>query len=112
MDTNVEPREMTVAECRKALLDHLQVMADFWDRQPVSRKEAIEGIVFSFLTAIDGGTELPAMILAPIPHPEDKPYAQENGENWWPEDLSDLSDGELHSRWASKRWSAARDPGP
>lgn len=81
-------RELTREEVRERFLTHVRNLVTYWEkseRAPTAR-EKLEGVAFSILVAIDGGAMgLPSFILAPNPHPEDKPYHQENKEDWWPE---------------------------
>jgi hypothetical protein len=53
-----------------------------------------EGLAFSLLVILDGGTDLPGFKLSPDPHPSDKEFNQKRGENWFPKDC-DIA-GELH----------------
>src|SRR5229473_1786268 len=97
------PREMTPEECRTAFLDYLEFMVNYWDNLAhKSRREAIEGVVFSVLVAIDGeASGIPSLELLTSPHEDHRMDCESQGEDWWPTFL-DLSDGELHSRWAKR----------
>ena len=82
-----EPREYTEEEVREQFLDNIRAYVKYWDKLPdMSTRERLEGLAFSILAAIDGATaELPAFILAPLPHEEDKEYLRNRGKNWYPE---------------------------
>ena len=98
-------REMTVEECRAKFLGHISAMVDFWlneSRTPDTR-EKMEGLAFSILVAIDGESSLPAFVLSPSPHPDDKKHHQDNDEDWWPED-ADIA-GPLHEIWCKPPYS-------
>lgn len=84
-----EPREMTTNECRERFLGHVAATVRYWDHEPVTCREKLEGLAFSILVAIDGDASLPAWILAPFPHEEDKAFNQSEGENWYPENSTD-----------------------
>jgi hypothetical protein len=98
-------RKMTEAEVRDALLDHIRAMMDYWRLLPdKSIKERMDGFAFSILAALDGSsTNLPAFIVAPDPHKEDRDYDISRGKNWFPENHElavecDLG-GSLHEFW-------------
>ena len=87
-----EPREFTEDEVRDRFLTQVWVNIDYWDGaydQIVADKscrEKLEGLAFSLLSMLDGcSVALPSFTVAPMPHPEDRDYHQEQGENWWPE---------------------------
>jgi len=105
-DWDDSPRAHTADECRERLLRHLDGLVRYMlneSRQPTAAHK-LDLLVFSILSMIDGCSgEMPAFRLTPSPHPDDQQYWEDHGENWWPEDLSNLSDGELHSRWAQRK---------
>lgn len=67
---------------------------------PKTVQERLDGLAFSILVAMDGCTELPAFKIIPLPHPSDRQYCEDGGENWWPDDL-DIG-GSLHDEWHRK----------
>lgn len=83
----MEAREYTEDEVRNQFLDHVKVMVDYWENNVGHKttKERLEGLAFSILVAIDGGSGLPSFILAPRPHEDDKQYNVDNEENYYPE---------------------------
>ena len=91
-----KPREYTIEECREKFLTHVAVMADYWAKLPGLSVEArCEGVAFSLLVALDGGTmALPLFVVTPGPHPDDKEYHFRRGEDWWPSE-GDIA-GTLH----------------
>lgn len=112
-DADEKPRAYTVEEMRKMFLDHLSATVRYWATTDISRPEfakdlakqgevlyRLEGLMFSFLVALDGGTGLPAFDLIPSPHESDKDYHQENGENWW--DTIVINNTQLHEEWSAK----------
>ena len=77
-------RELTEAEVRTAFLHHVWSLVHYWDREPNRRscRGRLEGLAFSLLVALDGCADgLPAFIVAPCPHPDDKADQQEDDEN-------------------------------
>jgi hypothetical protein len=96
----MKPRAITEKEGRKILLDHVRVLVNYWENES-RRKDSrgkLEGLAFSMLTMLDGeGVIIPQMKIIPNPHPEDKQYHKDNGENWWPTNI-DLG-GILHEEF-------------
>lgn len=111
-------RQMTMEECRDALVKHALHLAKHWaagdvpkdiveeypekfKTEEARRLYACEGVVFSLLVTLDGEDgSLPGWIVAPNPAEEDKEYHQEEGENWWPHPEWDMVDvaGGLHDQ--------------
>ncbi len=87
MGKTITAKEMTPEEARDRFLASVADAVQYWlneQRRP-SAKEKLEGLAFSILVMIDGGHgSLPSFKLIPNPHPTDKSYCQENGEDWWP----------------------------
>lgn len=96
-------RAKTKQEVVEEFLNHVKGMVNYWEneeRRPTSR-DKLEGLAFSFLVMLDGGSVgMPAFDLIPSPHPSDKEYHQEQGENWYePEVINDnVQLHELYSR--------------
>jgi hypothetical protein len=92
------PKELSAEEVREKLLQHLCSVITYWEREGGTRREALEGVMFSTLVALDGGSGgLPAFEVSPMPHESDKPYNIENGKDWYPEDGKDI--GPLHEHF-------------
>ena len=72
---------------REEMLDYLESLVDYWKRNGKSRKDALRCLAHSILSMIDGGAVVGPYCLT---------WEDENGE------AHDLSDGELHSRWARR----------
>lgn len=94
------PRVFTEGECREKFLRHVWTLIEFWEKD--SRAETVHakmtGLAFSMLVMLDGGSvALASFSVCPSPHPDDKEYHRERGENWWPtdEDAVDIA-GSLH----------------
>ncbi len=48
-------------------LQHLKHLADYWERQEISDKEKLEGLTFSMLVMLDGGSgDMPGFAVRPI----------------------------------------------
>jgi len=107
-----EPRAYTEEEARQLFLEQVYEIKEFWEnesRQP-KLKDKMEGCVFSILALIDGSNiGIPAMTLAMNPHPEDKAYHQEQGENWFEEGQEITGNVELHDEW--QKFRAKKDGG-
>src|SRR3972149_5783195 len=80
-------REFTEEEVREKFLQHCWVLIDYWENVPnKSMHDKMVGLVFSILVSLDGESAgLPAVLVAPIPHPDDKEFLIREGESWFPE---------------------------
>ena len=98
--------EYTRDECCKLFIEHIWTMINYWDTvksfdgHPGSQRDRLSGLVHSILATIDGESgDMPAFLLIPAPHEDDKEWCRKRGSNWWPEprvdDLCDLGGG-LH----------------
>jgi hypothetical protein len=77
-------------------------------------RQRLQGLMHSTLATLDGcSAELPAFIVAPDPHLEDKAYRKQDERDWWPENHRVLSkikgdiSGGLHERFYhdfERRW--------
>jgi hypothetical protein len=96
----VSARSFTVDEARQTFLKLLRDKAEYWGALPEKTvKERLDGLCFSILAMIDGSSlGLPAMDIVLRPHPEDKPFALENDEDYW-EDGMVINNTMLHEEW-------------
>lgn len=80
-------RQMTEKEVREKLLKQLRIDARYWaNLEGRTCLEKVEGAIFSTLVALDGEAgDLPAFIVAPNPHPDDRDFLKNEGKNWYPE---------------------------
>ena len=83
------PREKTVDEIRDEFLAHVRSLVTYWNKldgkdSPRTQKERLEGLAFSIMVLLDGGTMLPGFIVAPCPHESDKEYKISQGEDYYP----------------------------
>jgi hypothetical protein len=114
---NKMSREKTSTECRDEFLDQIRGAIRHWRRteysadvkavQPDETTYRMEGLAHSILAMIDGEGQVPAFILAPIPHPSDKAFRQNEDEDWWPENhvskvKCDIS-GDLHNNFYQRK---------
>lgn len=90
----------TEAEVREEFLDHVHALVGYWAELPdKTPKERLDGLAFSILNIFDGTTmQLPAMDIALRPHPSDKEFHRENGEDWY-EDGMVINECMLHELW-------------
>ena len=81
-------REYTQEEIKEMFMRQVWAMVDFWareDRVP-SPREKLEGLAFSFLNILDGGSGgFPACEVVVVPHESDKQYCIDHDENYFPE---------------------------
>lgn len=102
-------REYTTEEVRNRFTDHIRAMVEYWATLDMPEREKLNGLAFSILVALDGeATAVPAFIVAPYPHPDDKHYHVENGEHYYPENHDsqvrcDIS-GALHESFSRRTW--------
>jgi len=99
-DCSAACRAITPDELRDAILDHMRELAKYWATVDGVKtvQDRIEGAMFSTLGILDGSTiGLPAFDLVAMPHPDDKQYHIDNGEDWIEEGtrISDM----LHEHW-------------
>jgi len=80
-------RQYTDDEVREMLSTHIFNLIDFWEKNSTRAtvREKLSGLAFSILSTLDGCSDLPAFIVAPDPHQDDKEYHIQRGENWFPE---------------------------
>lgn len=103
-----KPRELTEKQCRDKFLQYIANLVTYWadydGPDELSCDDRLSGLAFSILSTIDGSSvEVPAMLLAPAGHKDDKDYLRSRGLNWWPSvengKTVDIAGG-LHERWA------------
>lgn len=90
-------RKYTEEEIREIFIKQVWSNIQYWknEKRAPTLDEKLEGLAFSMLVMLDGGNaSMPKFVVAPNPHPDDKDYHIENGENYFPEDC-DISGG-LH----------------
>jgi len=97
-------REHTDQEITDSFMRQLVAYINYWaeiDNRPA--REKLEGLTHSILCILDGcSAALPGFIVAPVTHPDDKKYHQDEGENWYPENheieeqLKGVLPGHLH----------------
>lgn len=81
------PREYTEEEVREKFLNLVWSYVRYWEKQPdLTCRERLEGLAFGMLVILDGeSASMPSFIVAPLPHPDDKAFHKDNGDNWYPE---------------------------
>jgi hypothetical protein len=108
------PRALTPEELTEQFMDTCRATADFW-ADPAHSPEAswpdrVRGLLHSFLVILDGGNAgLPAFDLIARPHPDDKAFHQEEGENWVA-DGTLVNDLMLHEMLYERAWTVHRGP--
>lgn len=99
--------DKTQEQIKYEVLAHVRMMVHYWDEQEGrSVKEKLEGLAFSILVMIDGESALPAFILAPDPHPDDKQFHIDEEEDYYPEnyevEVKGNISGSLHDEFYIK----------
>lgn len=75
-------------ETRDLFLEYVRDFVDYWDKEKVSRTEALNGLAFSILTALDGECiDLPGFHVSPICPEEDKKFFESKGEKYFDENV-------------------------
>ena len=111
------PRELTPEQVEDRFLEHVRVMVEYWAGEGASNvaaeqthRDRLEGLAHSMLATIDGSSmALPRFVLAPHPHPDDRQFHLDEGENYYPENhtadvKADISGG-LHELLFNRgRW--------
>jgi hypothetical protein len=92
------PRAYTREEVRDEFLDYLWILVREWASVVgLSCEERLSGLVHSILATIDGSAAaLPAFRLVLSPHPNDKWYFIERGDNWYEPEMDVTSNDHLH----------------
>ena len=81
-------RELTENEVRDRLLKQIWATVEYWEKESraTETRDKLSGLAFSILAMLDGSNiNIPAFVVAPRPHQDDKDYNKERGENWFPE---------------------------
>ncbi len=101
-------RKFTEDEIRDRFIAHVWTMIDYQEqKESRTSREKLQGLAFSILAAIDGkAMALPAFELCPSPHPDDKQFHIDEGDDYYPEgdEHVDIA-GSLHDRlyrWAEE----------
>src|ERR1051325_5807020 len=79
--------ELTKKQVRDRFLNPVRALVPYWDSiETKSSREKLDGLAFSIMSALDGSAmALPRFVVAPAPHPDDKQYHIERGEDYYPE---------------------------
>jgi len=92
-----KPREYTTEEVQERFINYIWSLIDYWDSLPKetptmddipiqnTQRRRLSGLAHSILATLDGDTNLPRFIVAPMPHPFDKKFRSEIGENYYPD---------------------------
>lgn len=88
-------RAYTDKEVRKMFIEYLKETAKYWEKTGKNTADILDGFIFSFLTLLDGATDLPAFDLVVRPHPDDKKYHIDLNENYF-EDGMVINDCMMH----------------
>lgn len=99
MSRKIKSREYTKNEIREEFLAYVSELVTYWNQNKSAKNSIskLEGLAFSIMSAIDGvHCRLPIrFILAPDPHPTDKKFRVQNGENYYPENYKSKVKGDI-----------------
>jgi hypothetical protein len=96
--------ELSTDEVRTRFLEAVWRSIDGAARSDRPPREQLQHLAFSLLCALDGSVVgLPGFVVAPRPHPDDRAWSQERGEDWFPQNhrvkvRADIA-GELHEQF-------------
>jgi hypothetical protein len=95
-----KPRAKTAKEVRKEFLQNIHDCSEYWaSLSDKTIQERCDGLAFSILVMIDGESmDFPAMNISLAPHPKDKEFFKNKGENWYEADMI-INDCELHGMY-------------
>lgn len=81
-----EPRAYTAAELQERLFSCLWRNIHYWetlDKPTYSVRDRLGGLAFSLLNIFDGTSmDFPTLDIVASPHPDDKQYHIDQGDNW------------------------------
>lgn len=112
-----KPRAKTTAEARAEFLQHVANIVEYWLKVDGTERWRMEGAIHSLLVTLDGDSAtMPAFIVAPNPHQNDREYHVKRGENYFPENFlisneNDIVGGlpsRLHDDW--NKYTKAEPP--
>lgn len=81
-------KELTHTQIRDRLLAKIAVLCRYWENESRQSdvRAKLEGLAFSILAELDGeSADLPAFIIAPNPHKDDKQFRINRNESYYPE---------------------------
>lgn len=101
-------RAKTPQEIRDDVFRHVDHLIRYWSTIDPSVKrygnitrDRMYGLVFSICSMLDGSSDVPAFELTVNPHPDDKQYHIDNGDNWYEPGTSITDDLGLHEAWSA-----------
>ena len=91
-------RVKTKEEVRKKFIQYLKNIGNYWlNLEGKTTKEKMEGFLFSIYNIFDGTScDMPAFDIIVRPHPDDKQYDIDNGENYYKDGMCINDDVLLH----------------
>lgn len=101
----------TVESVRQEVMDYVKALVKYWSEQnDKTNLERCEGLAFSILVMIDGGTfPLPAMDLVLRPHFDDKQFCIETFKDWYEDGMVINDDCQLHDLLCQKEVLGGQD---
>lgn len=99
-----KPVAYTEEESRNMYLDHMRMLVNYWSNESrcETERERMEGLAFSFLVMLDGGSaSLPSLDLCLAPHESDKEYLTATGEKHFESGMI-INNCQLHELWHKK----------
>jgi len=96
-------RPKTKEEIRQEFLEHIKGLVKYWDELPQkTTTDRLDGLAFSILSTIDGcSISICALNIVVRPHPDDKQFNIDNGDDYYPDGLVINDDVYLHDLWVN-----------
>jgi hypothetical protein len=108
-----EAKQITADEARYLFLNQLSGLAEYWDDvEGKSSLEKLEGLLFSVMVALDGGSGgLPGYAVVPMGQEVDIEYAKNEGFDYYPEpNINNDISGFLHEDLGQHLRNEAKRP--
>jgi hypothetical protein len=84
-------KEKTVDVVRGEVLNHIRDMVNYWESsEGKTSKEKLDGLAFSILVMLDGESNLPPFIVAPLESSENIQFAISEGRDYYPENKVEI----------------------
>ena len=92
-------REKTKEEVRQEFIDMVKARTHYWAtaKGDMTVQERCEGVAFSLMNIFDGTSGLPAFDIVVRPHPADKQFHIDEGDDYYPDGMVINDDCYLHN---------------
>ena len=98
-------KPITKEQTREDFLKQIKSIVWYWassNVHDVTMMERCEGVAFSILVMLDGGSGLPAFDVIVRPHPDDQSFHEAEGEDYYVDGMVINDDCQLHDLFYKK----------